>query len=228
MLNILFLLLTIISLGCTTNHTKSNSKKNQINQASISNKINITKTPIHDSKLINDKHNIDQLIMKTLPIGWEKKNQFQIIDNKNGYARANGYYEGFTEYFLFVGVNKNLLVEVMWGCGPACEQVIKFYEFSNLNNTPYKQINFKKISSINLKDKLNAYIEICNEDLTFNSWANKNCYMMFDFQKKGTNAKVYNASIFENGYFQDKYGNQGVKLATLTWNRKLFQFELKE
>lgn len=53
------------------------------------------------------------------------------LDNKNGYAKLFYLGEGYLEYFLFRGNDKDLLVFVSWGCGPICTQEVKYLEYNN-------------------------------------------------------------------------------------------------
>jgi len=223
-----FLLITVIILGCSTSTKKQNSiahklkTKSPINPySSINNNESKNLGTQHKPqtpKIIIGKFNIDNVIKLTLRENWKKESWFEEIDNKNGYARMGGYREGADEYFLFIGLQKNLLVKVIWGCGPACEQVVRFYEI--INNNP-KKIQASKLFDKSFAHLLKNQLAVClGKNGEINDWSNHRCHLMFDFPRYGTKVKVFNALFKDNDIYE------GPLEATLKWNRKNFNFSI--
>jgi len=225
MLNFIVVILTALFVGCSSSGVKpSVDTKTQTNVTNKGPKTNAKVLRPKKIKKIRGTYNIDQAIRTVLPDDWEKLRWFESIDNKNGYAKMGAYMEGYYEYFLFVGTNRNLLAEVLWGCGPACEQTVKFYE---LKSSTHKKIHFSAIAAPRVTKIIGNKIRLCSTGLSFNSWDNKECSVMFSFAKVGTEVNVYDAKIFEDGRFQNEQGTTGEILTTLSWNKNLFRFDLK-
>ena len=170
---------------------------------------------------VSGKFNVDKAIKKIHPTRSEKEIWFTIIDNKNGYAEMTGYMEGSIEYFLFVGHGKNLLVEVTWGCGPACEQVVNFYEILPKRSA---KVSFRKIVDSKFFSKYESEFVACLSSNSFNSWSNDRCGIMLEFEREGTQVGLYRASSFEDGKFGNSVGQATPRLEQLLWSRKGFKF----
>ncbi|MCB0377899.1 MAG: hypothetical protein KDD33_05340 [Bdellovibrionales bacterium] len=172
---------------------------------------------------VSGKYNIQSLIQLILPPEWKKERWFVTIDNKNGYAKMGGYMEGYYAYYLFVGKDRNLLIETIWGCGPACEQTVIFHE---INGSTAKLLKFEDIASAKVLKTLKKQIANCSGELKFNEWTNKNCEMMFDFPHIGKIVTVYKAKFLEDNKYQGEWGGENIHLARLKWDRHLFKFDL--
>lgn len=222
-LSIIFLFLFLEACATKPDHEENRAVK--FKSTNFSSIVNNKKSAPSHTKIIKGKYNIEKEIKKILPKNWNKERWFLSIDNKNGYAEMGGYIEGSYKYYLFVGAKNNLLVNVTWGCGPACEQVIQFYVKSG---SVYKKTNFEKVLSKGARAKLQSALDSCSSKGGFNSWSNKSCVTMLKFPVRGTDVEVFSkAEFLEDGKFQDKYGNEARKLTTLKWNKKTAQFEIK-
>lgn len=225
-----FLILLLIS-GCTlpSHQSKkvpsSNSHPNPSETSIKNHQDNGKSESLKETKIIAGPYSLEKII-KSLPLeSWEKTFNFEIIDNRNGYAKMNlTDYEGFNEFFLFTGTPKNLLVKVNWGCRPTCQQMVYIFE---LNNNIPKAIHFKSILHTSLYDKFKDDFNVCININKFNSFKPDNkCFIMFEFPKAGTATKMYQASSFDNGKFQTEYGDAKL-LGQLLWDKASFRFTLQ-
>lgn len=226
-MKLLLLILCISStiVSCSTSDKKSKQELVAKFEHSTSGpERNNNKIPVSAPKIVKGKFNISNEIKKILPENWENEFWFEKIDNKNGFARMGGYMEGYINYYLFVGLKGNLLVEVSWGCGPACEQVVKFYESTGKT---YKSVSFARLLNSADLEVFGNQIETCSSSKSFNSWSNKKCSIMLDFPETGTVVNVFRAQFFDDDKFQDNqdnHGNEGKRIAELDWDRKNFKF----
>jgi len=221
---IIIIISTILFISCATTKEKLSATyptRTKVTKDGPRKNIDVKSKKI---ERFSGKYNIDQMIARILPTGWEKDRWFKSIDYKNGYASMGGYMEGYYAYYLFVGEKADLLVEVTWGCGPACEQIVRFYE---IENSRHKIISFSMIATPEVLKKMGSQYSVCSRPEGFNSWTNKNCAVMFDFPKIGTDVSVYKAKVFEDKKFQNEWGNNGEKLVVLNWNSSLYKFEVK-
>lgn len=220
MKTITIILLAFIFTACSSPQSKPiKTHKQTLAEKKAAPKKNYKKQAPKKITKLDGKYNIDELIKKTLSTDWEKSRWFETIDNKNGYARMGAFMEGSYDYFLFVGDEKQLLIQVTWGCGPACEQVVHFY---SIRKGKVSDIEFSKIVSPTVKSRYKDLISACTDEKDFNSWSNSDCNMMFEFPKVGTTTSLYQAKFFEDEKFDGEF------LGKLTWNKKAFQFEIKD
>lgn len=202
---ILFLTSVLVACSSTSDQPKTESMQTPLPI--------VTPGPINISELISALE--PQLATQNL---WLK-----VIDNKNGYARLEGPFEGYYEYFLFKGESKDLFVKAKWGCGPACQQLVYFYE---VQNKKFKKISFSQLIHPKHISKFKNAFETCqNEDISFGGYNLSSCGTMIIFSRIGTGLQIYGAHYFEDEKYSFKDGRDGQLLSQFKWNKKRFVFE---
>lgn len=169
--------------------------------------------------------NISNFIQLVAPADPEHDVWPEVIDNKNGYAKMLGYFEGYIEYFLFTSSgDKNLVVQSTWGCGPACDQTIRFFV---VKGKAVEQVALNKVLKKTVASKYKDKFEPClMKDQRFGSFRTTDkCSVLIEFPKVGTSIKIYEADALEDEKYTFSDTREGKLLTTLKWNKKSFQFE---
>jgi hypothetical protein len=149
-----------------------------------------------------------------------------LVDEKNGFARIVGEFEGHLDYFLFRGKGTDLVVEASFACGPACTEDIEVFwckegkdDDGEPGCTDFAPVPF--LEAIDLKalgTSVTDLKEHClNEDGTrFEaSSPDRHCPYIFSFPKRGTRGQVFR---FEDD--EEPAVIEGVKLkaaAAIVW-----------
>lgn len=222
-LSLIIFCFTLFLIGCSSSHKKMHPKASiaGLGNSSPGPVLNKNKKAVANPEVIKGKYDIEREVKSILSKDWEKNFWFEVVDNKNGFAKMGGYFEGYNAYYLFVGEKSNLLVEASWGCGPACSQVVSFYK--KFGET-YKMISFDSIFDLNALKNLKDQLNVCISAKSFNSWSNEKCSLMLDLPNVGTTVKIYQAQFLEDGVYSDRYGIEGKRVATIVWDRKNFKF----
>ena len=139
--------------------------------------------------------------------GGEQNYRFQILDERNGYARVVGPYEGYQDFFLIRGKRLDRLISVEYWCGPACGQRMTVYRFDSGGvPTPIPLMDVLDLSrSAPIRRKL---LNLClDSEGNFTTQADARaeahrkmtpCPFVFSFPKKGSSAVLFKV-IDENG-----------------------------
>jgi hypothetical protein len=162
----------------------------------------------------------------------EQGYRFQVFDDRNGYARVVGPFEGYQDFFLVRGKSREHLISVEYQCQPACSQRVTIQSFDA--GAPPAPVPLMKALDLSRFETLRRrLINLCldpegNFDTQPDARAEERrkmpaCPFVFSFPKRRSAAILFKV-VDENGSdLLLSVGKTNVSpQARLRWNGSLF------